>query len=230
MNIRSEVKEAGMSENEYGLSEHRKTFLSVLIALTAATGALVSWQASRAGNAADSADGQAIAAALNEAGNEMSIASDVFLSETNARELLTHLESARDIHREVMRNPAVPGRWLDDWQSEIIRARVRHLQLNTDFLISKDGRQVFDGERYRQAVRAQAASEKPIDTAPFRALSEAKRRAAVFLISLNLLFASALFLFTAALRTGRGGRPVWTAAGLALYVCASGLAVWKIFF
>jgi len=219
-----------MSEGEHGLSEHRKTFLSVLIALTAATGALVSWQAFRAGNAADSADGQAIAAALNEAGNEMSIASDVFLSETNARELLTHLESARDIHREVMRNPAVPGRWLDDWQAEIIRARVRHLQLNTDFLISKDGREVFDSERYRQAVRAQAAAEKPIDTAPFRALSEAKRRSAVFLIGLNLLFTSAIFLFAVALRTGLGGRPVWTAAGLALYVCASGLAVWKIFF
>ncbi len=219
-----------MAEGENGLSERYKTFLSVLLALTATTGALVSWHASRLGEAADAANSRALTAALNEAGTELSVASDVFQFETNGRELLTRLESARQIHRQVMSHPSVPKRWLDDWQAEVVRARVRHLQLNPDFLKSREGRQVFDSERYRRAARAQAAVEKPIDAQPFCRESEAKRQKQVFLISLNLLFTSAIFLFTLALRTGPGRRPVWTVAGLALYLCALGLALGRIFF
>ncbi len=219
-----------MSEGEPKLSELRKTLLSVLIALAATTGALVSWQASRLGSRAATADGQAITAALNEAGSEMSIASDVFLFETNARELRQHLENARAIHREVMRNPAVPVRWLDEWQSEIIRARVRHLQLNTDFLKMENGQEVFDSRRYGQAMRAQAASEKPLDSASFTNQSDALRRKSVFLVALNLLFTSAIFLFTGALRTDIGRKLGWMTAGIVFYACGIGLALGQVLF
>lgn len=207
-----------------------KNLLSILIALAAVTGALVSLQAVRIGGQASSADGQAVAAALDEAATEMSIASDIFTNETLARELLVHRENAKAIRDEAMRNPAVPGRWLDEWQSEMIRARARHTQLNTDFLKNRDGRQVFESDRFKAVSRAQAASERALDPAPFTARSEERRADSIFLVALNLIFTTAIFFFTLGLKTGIGRKLAWTGLGAGLTTIGAGLAAWKIFF
>jgi hypothetical protein len=206
-----------------------KTLLSIFIALTAVTGALISWQASRVGGAASGADGKAITAALEEAATELGIASETFSNLTDTREFLVHMENARAIHEEYMRNPDVPGHWLDEWQSESIRARARHTQLNTDYVKTQEGRPTFERERFRDTVRALAASEKALDIEPFLKTSEERRRDARLLFSLNALFTAAIFLFTVAMKTDVRRKTIWTSAGVVLYFAATVTAVVKIF-
>jgi hypothetical protein len=206
-----------------------QTLLSVFIALTAVTGALMSWQAFRIGGAASGADGKAITAALDEASTEVTIAADSFSNLTDTREFLVHRENARAIHEEYMRNPDVPGHWLDEWQAESIRARARHTQLNTDYTKTEDGHLVFERERFHDSIRAQAASEKALNTGPFIQSSEDLRRASRFLFALNTLFAAALVLFTVALKTDVRHKVLWTMAGGGLYLLATGAAFWKVF-
>jgi hypothetical protein len=207
-----------------------KNLLSILIAIAAVTGALASLQAIRIGGQASSADGMAIAAALDEAATEISIASNVFANETLARELLVHRENGKAIRDEARRNPAIPGRWVDEWQSEMIRARARQTQLNTDFLKNTDGRQVFESERYKAATRAQAAGEKPLDPAPFTVRSEERRADWIFLVALNLFFTTAIFFYTLGLKTDIGRKIAWAGLGAGVYAIGIGLAAWKIFF
>ena len=207
-----------------------KTVLSILIALAATTGALISWHASRVGSAASGADGKAVGAALDEATTELTIGSDVFGFQTAARQFQLHRDNAKAIREEAFRNPAVPERWLDEWQGESVRAKARSSQLNLDFLKTVEGRVTFDPEKYRAVVRAQAESEKTLDSAPFRARAEAKRSEALFLISLNALFTAAIFFFTVGLKTDLGFKGLWTAMGILLYLAGTGAAVWRIFF
>ena len=84
-----------MAEPE--IKKAHKSLLSALIALTALTGALVSWQASRIGGEASGADGKAITAALDEAATEMGIAAEIFSNLTDTREYLVHMENSRAI-------------------------------------------------------------------------------------------------------------------------------------
>jgi hypothetical protein len=207
-----------------------KTVLSILIALAAVTGALVSWHASRVGSAASGADGKAIAAALDEAQTELSIGSDVFAYQTATRQFQLHRDNAKAVKDEAFRNPAVPDRWLDEWQGESVRAKARASQLNLDFLKTENGRVVFDRGKYHAALRAQAESEKALDPAPFTARSEQKRRESLFLVSLNALFTAAIFLFTVGLKTDLRPREFWMASGVLIYLAGAGLAVWHIFF
>ena len=216
-----------MAEPE--IKKAHKSLLSALIALTALTGALVSWQASRIGGEASGADGQAITAALDEAATEMGIAAEIFSNLTDTREYLVHMENARAIREEAMRNPDVPDRWIDEWQSESIRARAHHIQLNMDYLKIQDGRTAFERERYRETVRALEASEKPLAIEPFLKTSEERRRESRLLVSLNILFAAAIFLFTVALKTDVGRKLVWAGAGAAFYLAAAATAAVKIF-
>ena len=129
-----------------------------------------------------------------------------------------------------MRNPDVPGRpAFDQWQSESIRARAHHTQLNMDYLKTQDGRPTFERERYRETVRALEASEKPIAVEPFVKTSEERRRESLLLVSLNILFAAAIFLFTVALKTDVRRKFVWAGAGAAFYLAAAATAAVKIF-
>jgi hypothetical protein len=207
-----------------------KTVLSILIALAATTGALTSWHASRVGSAASGADGRAIGAALDEATTELTIGSDVFSFQTAARQFQLHRDNAKAIKDEAFRNPAVPDRWMDEWQGESVRAKARASQLNLDFLKTVNGRVTFDPEKYRAVVRAQAESDKTLDPAPFTARAEAKRREALFLISLNVLFTAAIFFFTVGLKTDLRFKGFWTALGILLYLAGTGIAAWRIFF
>jgi hypothetical protein len=206
-----------------------KTPLSVLIALTALTGALVSWQASRVGSAASSADSKAITAALDEAATEMGISAETFSNLTNAREYLVHMENGRALREESARDPGAGGRLIEEWRAESIRARARHTQLNQDYIKTDEGRPTFDSERYRETVRALAASEKPLAVEPFIKTSNERRRESLLLASLNALFAAAIFLFTVALKTEVRAKPVWAAAGLVLYLTAAAIAALRIF-
>ncbi len=207
-----------------------KTILSILIALAATTGALISWHASRVGSAASGADGRAIGAALDEATTELTIGSDVFSLQTAARQFQLHRDNAKAIKDEAFRNPAVSERWLDEWQGESMRAKARASQLNLDFLKTVNGRVIFDPEKYHAAVRAQSASDKVLDPAPFTAQAEAKRRQALFLISLNALFTAAIFFFTVGLKTDLRAKGLWTALGILFYLAGTGSAIWRIFF
>jgi len=207
-----------------------KTVLSILIALAATTGALISWHASRIGGGAGGSDGKAIAAALDDAQIEISVGSDIFAFQTAARQFQLHRDNAKAVRDEASRNPAVPERWQDEWQGESMRARARGPQLNLDFLKTEDGRVGFDREKYYSQYRAQAESEKDLDPAPFIAKSEAKRQEAGWLISLNALFTAAIFFFTIGLKTDLRFKGLWTAAGILFYLGGAGLAVWRIFF
>jgi hypothetical protein len=207
-----------------------KTVLSILIALAATTGALTSWHASRVGSAASGADGRAIGAALDEATTELTIGSDVFGFQTAARQFQLHRDNAKAIKDEAFRNPDIPDRWMDEWQGESVRAKARASQLNLDFLKTVNGRVTFDPEKYRAVVRAQAESDKTLDPAPFTARAEAKRREALFLISLNALFTAAIFFFTVGLKTDLRFKGLWTALGILLYLAGTGIAAWRIFF
>jgi hypothetical protein len=207
-----------------------KTILSILIALAATTGALVSWYASRVGSAAGGADGKAIAAALDNAQTELSIGSDIFAYQTATRQFQIHRDNAKAIRDEAYRNPAIPERWLDEWQGESVRAKARAPQLNLDFLKTENGRFVFDNEKYYKVVRAQAESEKALDPAPFIAKSERKRAESLLLISLNALFTAAIFFFTIGLKTELRFKWLWTAIGIGFYLGGAGIAVARIFF
>jgi hypothetical protein len=207
-----------------------KTVLSILIALAATTGALISWHASRVGSDASGADGRAIGAALDEATTELNIGFDVFGFQTAARQFQLHRDNAKAIKDEAYRNPAVPDRWLDEWQGESVRAKARASQLNLDFLKTVNGRVTFDPGKYHAVVRAQAESEKSLDPAPFTARAEAKRSEALFLISLNALFTAAIFFFTFGLKTDLGFTGFWAALGILFYLAGTGIAVWRIFF
>jgi hypothetical protein len=215
-----------MAEPE--IKKAHKSLFSALIALTALTGALVSWQASRIGGEASGADGKAITAALDEAATEMGIAAEIFSNLTDTREYLVHMENARAIHEEYMRNPDVPDHWLEERQSESIRARAHHTQLNMDYLNTQDGRPTFERERYRETVRALEASEKPLAIEPFLKTSEERRRESRLLVSLNILFAAAIFLFTVALKTDVRRKIIWAGAGAAFYLVAAVIAAVKI--
>lgn len=206
-----------------------KTLLSILIALTALTGALVSWQASRVGGEASGADSKAITAALDEAATEMGISAETFSNLTNAREYLVHMENGRALREEAARDPGDRGRRLEEWRAESIRARARHTQLNQDYIKTEAGRPTFDSERYRETVRSLAASEKPLAVEPFIQTSNERRRESLLLVSLNALFTVAIFVFTVALKTEVKAKSVWTAAGLAFYLAAALIAALRIF-
>lgn len=210
--------------------ETLKTVLSILIALAATTGALVSWYASRIGGGAGGADGKAIAAAMDDAQTEISAGSDIFAFQTAARQFQLHRDNAKAVRDEAFRNPAVPDRWLDEWQGESMRAKARGPLLNLDFMKTEDGRVSFDRDRYYAQFRAQAESEKALDPAPFIAQSEAKRKEAGLLISLNALFTAAIFFFTIGLKTDLRFKGLWTAAGILFYLGGAGVASWRILF
>ncbi|MDD8026006.1 MAG: hypothetical protein PHI34_05800 [Acidobacteriota bacterium] len=209
-------------------SENLKTLLSILIALTAVTAALVAWQAVRVGARASSADGKAITAALDEASTEIGLSADIFANLTDARDFLVLREDAKAIKEEYLHNPAAPAHWLDEWQSEMIRARARHTQLSLDFLNTKDDHPVFEDKRFRETMRAQAASEKAIDPAPFAAAAAGHRRSAFRLVELNALFTLGIFFFTVAIKTNVRRKAVWTAAGIAFYLAATVIAFVRI--
>ena len=205
-----------------------RTILSILIALAATTGALISWHASRIGGGAGGADGKAIAAALDNAQTEISVGSDIFAFQTAARHFQLHRDNAKAVRDEAFRNPAVPDRWLDEWQGESMRAKSIGPQLNLDFMKTEDGRVSFDREKYYSQYRAQAESDKALDPAPFIAQSEAKRREAALLISLNALFTAAIFFFTIGLKTDLRFKGLWTAVGILFYLGGAGIAAWRI--
>jgi hypothetical protein len=208
-------------------SERFKTLLSILIALTAVTAAIVAWQASRIGLKAASADGKALAAAMDGAATDLGIASVVFNNQVGVRDFAMHRENARSLNEEYKRNPDAPASWLDEWQSEMIRARASHSLLAPDFIINKDGRPAFDEALYRDRARAEAAAIKAIDPAPFLAEASRHRRKGRQLVGLTILFTLAIFLFTVALKTEVRGKTLWTAAGGSLYATATVLAsVW----
>jgi len=211
-------------------SERLKTLLSIFLALTAGTAALVAWRAARIGLRAAGADGRALTAAMDEASTELGISSDVYGNLTEARRFLVHRENARAIQKEYQRNPDVPPHWLDEWQSEMIRARASHTQIATDFLKTEGDMPVFEDKRYRETTRAQAAGEKAIDPAPFVAAAGIHRREASRLVELNALFSLAIFLFTVALKTEVRRKTIWTAAGGAFYLAATAIAVVRILF
>ena len=64
---------------EQAASDKHRTLLSILIALAAVTGALVSWRALRVGGAASGEDGKAVTAALSEAASESAFSSEIFI-------------------------------------------------------------------------------------------------------------------------------------------------------
>ena len=215
-----------MSESEAPNKHH--TILSILIALTAVTGALASWYASQVGGAASGEDGKAITAALDEAASESAIASEVFGYLTNARRFQIHRDNAKAVRDDAMKNAAVPDRWLDDWQGESIRAQARIGELDLDFLKTEGGRWTFDRERYYKTRRSQISMEKALDPAPFVERSAVKRREANLLVSLNAFFAAAIFFFTIALKVERRGKIAWTAAGGVMYLAGAGIALWRV--
>jgi hypothetical protein len=206
-----------------------RSLLSALIALTAVTGALVSWQASRIGGQASGADSKAVTTALDEAAVEMEIAATTFSNVTDVREYVLHEENAKALLEEAKRNADAPSRWIRESQSESIRAHARHTQLDTDYLKSVDGRPEFESERYRETTRALMASERPLNAEPFIKAAEERRREALFLVLLNVAFTAAIFLFTVALKTNVRRKPVWTAAGAAIYLAAAVTAAVRIF-
>jgi hypothetical protein len=205
-----------------------KTFISIMIALAAVTGALVSWQAAQVGGDASAADGQAVTAALEEAGTEINIASDIYSNQLEARQFLFHQENSRMINDQVMRNPTVPNRWLDEWQSEIIRARNHHIQLNIDYLKKEGNKEMFDSRKYHDALRAETAGQKALDPGPFIRRSEARRQESKLLVFLNTLFTAAIFFFTAAYHAESRKKIVWIAAGIIFYLAGAGLALWQV--
>jgi hypothetical protein len=215
-----------MSEDTAPNRHH--TILSILIALAATTGALVSWHASRVGGAASGEDGKAITAALDEASVESSIASEISGYLSSARRFQIHRDNAKAVRDDAMKNAAVPDRWLDEWQAESIRAQARLKDFDLDFLKTAGGRWTFDRERYERMRRSQAAMQTALDPEPFIARAAMLRRASNLFVSLNALFAAAIFCFTAALKIERRGKRVWTAAGGALYLAGAVLALARI--
>ncbi len=211
-------------------SERLKTLLSILIALTAVTAALVAWQASRVGLKATSADGKALTAAMDEASTGMVIAATAFTNRVGVRDFALHRENARILKKEYNVHPGTPSTWLEEWQSEMIRAKASYSLLAPDYLISRDGHPAFDEERFRARARAEAAAVKAVDPAPFLAASSSHRLNARRLVELNVLFSLALFLFTVALKSEVRRKPVWTAAGIVLYLVATGISAVRILF
>lgn len=209
-------------------SERLKTLLSILIALTAVTAAVVAWQASRIGLQAGSADGKALTAAMDEAANGLVQAAMVYANRTGVREYALHRENAKFLKEELHADPDIPFSWWEEMQSELIRAKASHSLLAPDYLINRNGHPAFDEERYRSRARAEAAALKAIDPAPFVLEAAAHRRTASRLVELSLLFTLAIFLFTVALKSEARRKKAWAAAGGALYLAASLMAVIRI--
>jgi len=224
-----------MSESEAPSKHH--TILSILIALAATTGALVSWHASKVGGAASGEDAKAIAAALDEAAAESNIASDIFINMTNTIHFQIHRDNSRAAQEELnnaavreagRKNTSAGFRWIYERFLESALANARLPYLNFDFLKTEGGRRTFDRERYYQARRSELEMEKALDPAPFIERSAAKRREANLLVSLNALFAAAIFCFTAALKIEQRGKLVWTAVGALMYLAGAGLALARV--
>jgi hypothetical protein len=205
-----------------------KTLLSILIALAATTGALVSWHASRVGSQASGADGAAIAAALADARTEMDIASSSYNLERNAREFQYRRDSAAAIREEAKRRPEILNRLADDLQEELAQVYVRAYQLVFDFTKAEEGRYAFERERFYKTNRAAAESAEPLESAPFIARSAERRLESARLVSLNALFTAAIFFFTVSLKTDFRRKLPWTAAGLVSYLAGAGMAFWRI--
>jgi hypothetical protein len=110
----------------------------------------------------------------------------------------------------------------------MIRARNYHTQLNADYLKNVGGRETFDRQKYHDTVRAETASQKAIDPAPFIQESEAKRRQGQLLIALNALFTAAIFFFTVALNTESKSKLPAVAIGAVLYLSGAGTALWQM--
>jgi hypothetical protein len=209
-------------------NDRLKTLLSILIALAATTGALVSWHASRVGGQASGADAAAIAAALADARTEMDIASSSYNLERNAREFQYRRDSASAIREEAKRRPEILNRLADDLQEELAQVYVRAYQLVFDFTKAEEGRYAFERERFYKTNRVAAESVEPLESAPFIVRSAERRLESARLVSLNALFTAAIFFFSVSLKTDFRRKLPWTAAGLVSYLAGAGMAFWRI--
>ena len=120
------------------LSGSFKVTVSVLIALTALTGALFSWRAVRIADSAGVQDSRAIQAALHEANTEIAIASNATQQRDAFRAYQLHLLLSRLIKKQVLGDPRAPGTMFDDWQREITKAQAWRDQGDQDYL-ERDG-------------------------------------------------------------------------------------------
>lgn len=191
--------------------------VSILIALVAVTGALISWKILRINDRASSFDSDAIKAALAEANTEISISSDIHSYQNFFQSYSLHLRDARLLKGQLQANPSLPSRLWDEWQREIIRANVYRNQLDQDYLEKRGEEEFFDASRYHEAFRAEAASQKALDSGRFTDLSDIQRQRARRFTSLSILLALALFFFTLALKTDDSWRTAWAAVGACLY-------------
>ena len=212
-----------------GTHEPLKIAISILIALTAVTGALISWQASRMGSRAASLDSDAIRAALENANTEMSIAADMAANQSAYQSYVLHRLNADILHDQFMNQPSLPSTTIDEWQREVSRANVYRNQLSQDYLRAGDGGEFFDADKFQQAMRAEAASQKPLDAAPFSAQADAQRRRLRFFVAMSVGLTAALFFLTLALQLPSTGRKIWTVVGVLLYGGIVLLTVWKSF-
>lgn len=205
-----------------------KTAVSVLIALTALTGALLSWKAARINGAAGAGDADAIQAALHRAYTEMTVSAEAVHQRSAFQEYQLHLLLSRLAKNQAQSDPGAPGSLFDDWQREIMKAAVRRDALDQDYLEREGEEERFDEDRYREAFRAEAVGRKATDPGPFIRRAEAARARVRAVVSLNMLLAAALFFFTLSLKTAKPGRRVWAAAGLAIFSAALGLGLWRL--
>jgi hypothetical protein len=215
-----------------GKSDSFKVAVSVLIALTALTGALLSWAAARVGDRAGGQDGKAVQAALHRAQAEIMVASDAAFYRSAFESYRLHFLLSRVVRRQALAAPKLETAVVDEWERELRRAQAWRDQVDQDYLAGEgEGeaeRERFDEARFRAAFLAEAAGQNALNPMPFVREAENGRVRVRRLVSLNLLLAAALFFLTLSLKTDGRGRRRWAAAGLTLFCAAAGLGLWRI--
>lgn len=215
-----------------GKSDSFKVTVSVLIALTALTGALLSWAAARAGDRAGGQDGKAVQAALHRAQAEIMVASDAAFQRSAFENYRLHFLLSRVVRRQALAARRLETPTVDEWERELRRAQAWRDQVDQDYL-AREGegeaeRERFDEARFRAAFLAEAAGQNALDPVPFVREAESGRIRVRRLVALNMLLTSALFFFTLSLKTEGRGRKRWAAAGLVLFCAAAGLGLWRV--
>ncbi len=197
--------------------------VSILIALAAVTAALVSWTAAQVNGSAGSLDGIATQAALDAASTGITIATDLTANLFYYDLYFQHLKTADLLETQATGSPTDLAAILwDERLQELNRASYNQKGIEQDFLLRGETVDTFQAEEYQRARLAEAASQKSLDWESSLVQAQDVRALTLRLLSLNLFFTAAIFLFIVGLNA-ESRRLLWAAGGVCLYVAGLSL-------
>jgi hypothetical protein len=201
--------------------------VSILIALAAVTAALVSWTAAQVNSRAGNLDGTATQAALDAASTRITIATDLTANLFYYDQYFQRLKTAELLGEQATESPTDLATILwDERLRELNRASYNQQNIEQDFLLRGETVDTFQAEEYQRARLAEAASQKNLGWESSLVQSQDVRALTLRLVSLNLFFTAAIFLFIIGFNA-ESRRLLWAMGGVCLYVAGLSLfALW----